>query len=213
MSDKNFMAYGDAETVLTGFATDIKAKQPKTLETPLTIEGQQQTTVEGALGALVGSVADGKTSIASAITSKGVQTASNATFDQMATNVGQIPSGYDYSNQIILASVGTTGSVGAKSMQELMEIDPTFFQDSQGNYRYIKSIDFELLGISSGSPQTFGYGRSTSEYYTWVNQTIPAGAEPGLHYHYEFTKAQQVSCYGAIYLGGWAARIIMEVYP
>lgn len=91
MSDKNFVAFGDAETILTGFATDIKAKQPKTLETPITIEGVQKTTVESALQGLVGSVADGKALVASAITNKGVSTSANASFSTMANNINAIP--------------------------------------------------------------------------------------------------------------------------
>ena len=69
---------------------EIDTKQPKTLETPITIEGQTKTTVETALQGLVGSVADGKTLVASAITAKGVQTASTDSFGTMANNIGQI---------------------------------------------------------------------------------------------------------------------------
>lgn len=39
------------------------------------------------------SVSDGKSAVAAAITDKGVQTAADATFQQMATNIGNIPSG------------------------------------------------------------------------------------------------------------------------
>lgn len=69
---------------------EIDTKQPKTLDTPITIEGQTKTTVESALQGLVGSVVDGKTSIASAVTAKGVATSATDSFSTMASNIGQI---------------------------------------------------------------------------------------------------------------------------
>lgn len=44
------------------------------------------------------SVSDGKTSVANAITAKGVQTATDATFSTMATNIGKINTGSDTSD-------------------------------------------------------------------------------------------------------------------
>lgn len=40
------------------------------------------------------SVSEGKALIATAVTGKGVQTAADATFQTMATNIGSIPTGY-----------------------------------------------------------------------------------------------------------------------
>lgn len=45
------------------------------------------------LNQLFTSVSDGKSAIAAAITDKGVTTAADASFQTMATNIGQIPSG------------------------------------------------------------------------------------------------------------------------
>ncbi len=55
-------------------------------------------TVEDALDGLKSSVSNGKSLIASAITDKGVDTAQDATFQQMAENIGQISGGSDTSD-------------------------------------------------------------------------------------------------------------------
>lgn len=55
------------------------------------------------------SVSDGKTSVANAITAKGVQTATDATFDTMATNIGKITTGSDTSDATAVAGDILTG--------------------------------------------------------------------------------------------------------
>lgn len=157
MSDKNFVAYGDAETVLTGFATDIKAKQPKTLETPITIEGVQKTTVESALQGLVGSVADGKALVASAITNKGVQTASNATFQTMANNIGQIPGIPSCSIYVDKFTIGGASNAGGSFIM----IPYEYYN------QYITKIKATVIdsNVNVGSTGTVGYlGKCTLQY-------------------------------------------------
>lgn len=53
--------------------------------------GLQATNVQEAIDGLKKSVSNGKSTVASAITTKGVTTASDATFDTMATNIKNIP--------------------------------------------------------------------------------------------------------------------------
>ena len=80
---------GDAPHVLT-FTNEE--------EPPLTAEDVSYSdtqTVKEAIDGLKSSVSDGKTLIASAITDKGVDTAQDATFSQMAENIGQITTGTD----------------------------------------------------------------------------------------------------------------------
>lgn len=48
----NFMNNDNAITVFTKYANAIKSKQPSTLDTPVTVAGQSQTTVQNALSAL-----------------------------------------------------------------------------------------------------------------------------------------------------------------
>lgn len=59
--------------------------------------------------ALKKSVSDGKTEVASAITAKGVTTAADAAFATMATNIGQITTGYDTSDATAVAGDILTG--------------------------------------------------------------------------------------------------------
>lgn len=60
--------------------------------------GMTADNVQGAIDELFTSVSDGKSLIASAITDKGVPTAEDATFQQMADNIGQISGGGDTSD-------------------------------------------------------------------------------------------------------------------
>lgn len=55
----------------------------------------QNKVITARLNEVFQSVSDGKSLVASAITDKGVATASDATFQTMATNIGNIPSGAD----------------------------------------------------------------------------------------------------------------------
>ena len=56
------------------------------------------TDVQSAITELFTSVSDGKSAIAAAITDKGVETAADATFQQMADNIAQIQTGTDTSD-------------------------------------------------------------------------------------------------------------------
>ena len=70
-------------------------------ETPLTAEDitySDTQNVKQAIDDLKSSVSDGKALVASAITDKGVPTAQDATFGQMAENIGQISGGGDTSD-------------------------------------------------------------------------------------------------------------------
>ncbi|MEK5486632.1 hypothetical protein [Lysinibacillus sp. FSL M8-0355] len=53
------------------------------------------------------SVVDGKTKVSAAITTKGVNTAADATFDTLATNINAIPSGKKYLAGNIVSTVGS----------------------------------------------------------------------------------------------------------
>lgn len=59
------------------------------------IEMEDGQTVQEAIEGLFTSVSEGKSEVASAITDKGVETAEDATFEQMATNIRAIQSGAD----------------------------------------------------------------------------------------------------------------------
>ena len=62
------------------------------------INGASGATVGDVFGDYPGAITSGKSAIAAAITEKGVATAADATFQQMATNIGQIQTGTDTSD-------------------------------------------------------------------------------------------------------------------
>ncbi|XID95781.1 hypothetical protein ACF3MZ_15190 [Paenibacillaceae bacterium WGS1546] len=73
----------------------------------------------GAITELFTNVSDGKTAVAAAITDKGVPTAADDTFAEMADNIGEIPVGPDTSDATavagdILASKTAYGAAGTK---------------------------------------------------------------------------------------------------
>lgn len=84
--------FGDAPHVIT-----ITGEE----EPPLTaadVEYRDGKTAQDAIDELFTSVGEGKQAVASAITDKGVPTAQDATFQQMAENIGQIAAGGDTSD-------------------------------------------------------------------------------------------------------------------
>ena len=72
-----------------GYALDARQANPN-IEGSL---GAQIKTVNETVNALKKSVSDGKTKVANAITDKGVETATDATFDVMAENISKIETG------------------------------------------------------------------------------------------------------------------------
>lgn len=68
----------------------VTAQNIKLVDTSNNFEA---TDVEGALSELFQSASNGKSKIATAITGKGVNTSASDTFEQMATNIGQISTG------------------------------------------------------------------------------------------------------------------------
>ena len=65
--------------------------------------------VQGAIDQLFTSVSNGKSQIASAITGMGVSTSASDSFAQMATNIGNIETGYDTSQVTATAATVRSG--------------------------------------------------------------------------------------------------------
>ena len=68
------------------------------------------STVGDVFGEYPTAITSGKSAIAQAITDKGVTTAANATFQQMATNIGQIETGSSFDTVNIHVYVESTGA-------------------------------------------------------------------------------------------------------
>lgn len=109
--------------------------------------------VQGAIDQLFTSVSNGKSQIASAITDMGVSTSANDSFAQMATNIGNIETGYDTSQ--VTATAATVRS-GYK------------FVDSSG--RLITGT-IPSKGAQTYTPKTVSQTISSGQYLSG-NQTI-----------------------------------------
>lgn len=89
-------AYGDGVGGAPHVITFTTEEEPPLTAEDVNYSGDQ--TVKEAIDGLKSSVSDGKSLIASAITDKGVDTAQDAAFSQMAENIGQISTGADTSD-------------------------------------------------------------------------------------------------------------------
>lgn len=76
--------------------------------------------VQGAIDQLFTSVSNGKSQIASAITGMGVSTSANDSFAQMATNIGNIETGYDTSQVTATANTVRSGYKFVNSSGQLI---------------------------------------------------------------------------------------------
>lgn len=76
--------------------------------------------VQGAIDQLFTSVSNGKSKIASAITDMGVSTSANDSFAQMATNIGNIETGYDTSQVTATANTVRSGYKFVNSSGQLI---------------------------------------------------------------------------------------------
>ena len=83
--DDRYYTESETNTLLAGKAASVHAHTMN-----------QITNLDDEINSLKSSVSNGKSLIASAITDKGVSTASNATFQTMADNIGKIEIGHKY---------------------------------------------------------------------------------------------------------------------
>ena len=89
-------AYGEGVGGAPHVITFTGEEEPPLTAEDVSYSGEQ--TVKEAIDGLKASVSDGKALIASAITDKGVDTAQDAAFSQMAENIGRIATGMDTSD-------------------------------------------------------------------------------------------------------------------
>ena len=132
-----------------------------------TFANKQELAYQSEVDILKTSVSSGKATIAAAVTDKGVQTAADATFQQIANNIGQIDQGVNLLNIInrqytkyYLAKVDSTGSVTINddfaAMTELAACWLDGF-DTVFDYSRTRLPEQNAIGDSIGIHTNIGY--------------------------------------------------------
>ena len=170
---------------------------PKTLSTQVIMA--DSTTLEATITSLKTSVSEGKSAIASAITNKGVSTASTATFSTMATNIGKISTlSTDTSDATATAAKIFSGYTAyvkgskitgtyvapATNTKNWYTTTKTFSGSSMQDEWSVSGIGFTptscyVLAASTSSSSQYAYYslvsgqcvNSTSGYYYWINSS------------------------------------------
>ena len=144
--------------------------------------GMSATDVQGAVTELFTSVSDGKSAIAAAITDKGVTTAADATFQQMANNILDIHTGggtpvspsdvnfYDYDGTLLYSYTIAEANLLAELPQPPTHDGLTF----QGWNYSLESVQTTTRRMDVGATYI------TSDGKTRLHITVPANSEPGL---------------------------------
>lgn len=94
--------------------TNIAAKQPKTLETPITVDGTQQTTVEGALGAV--NTLAGKGLANKATGTNSLTILGTATTTSNSINIGTNSKAVSYSSQVAIGNSAWSQGLSATAL-------------------------------------------------------------------------------------------------
>lgn len=153
---------------ITLSAADVSARPdtwtPKAAEVSVTPpDGMTSTNVQGAVSELFTSVSSGKALVASAITDKGVSTASDATFQTMHDNILAIETGglpQDVYTVDLQVSPENTGTVsGAGVVQKDMTV--TVSADPADGYR-LKNWQKSNTAVSAENNYTFKVAGNTS---------------------------------------------------
>ena len=151
---------------VTENANDIETLESTVDELSGTV-GEQATSLE-ALSTKVEetftSVSNGKSLVASAITDKGVATANDATFQQMATNIGNIKTG----GYIVMETVTTSKSYQLDNNKTYYVATMMAYSTSQANW-YIGTV---TNGVWSAKAN--GYRNTSYNQYVLPNMSIGA---------------------------------------
>ena len=141
-----------------------------------TATGMTATNVQSAINELFTSVSEGKSLIAAAVTDKGVETAADATFQQMATNIGQIATG----TQSVTVTVNAeTTCFPSGNMYGIYYIDNqgttqvAHIEHEGDSIEFQAAADSIIIAIATGdfSPSPDGDCSSLADLSFFVEQT------------------------------------------
>lgn len=161
----------DADTLYLVTEDDTEGDTAVTAQDLASAVAASEARTNAQLEQLFQSVDDGKEAIASAITDKGVETTKDATFAEMAANIGEISTGADTSDATMTAADLRVGKTG---------------------YGASGKIDGSLADTASGSP-TISFDTSTGKVTASVHQDsgyIPASTDQSATYQVTVRAAQ-----------------------
>lgn len=159
-----YMYINNAWEIIGSTEVDLSNYQTKTDNNLLTTSKQ----IVGGINELFQSVSSGKAEVASAITDKGVTTASDATFSQMATNISNIQTGRPATKIGTVTSANSTIDVSSFSDYSSFDVNNFLAVETAG-------------GTASGT--TYGYngnGRTTWFTGTYEKPTMSYNASNGI---------------------------------
>lgn len=130
-------------------------------------KGSYATTTE--LNELKTSVSSGKAQVASAITDKGVSTSSTASFSQMATNIGNIPT-KEYSGPAPLTGTLAVGAI------VIFDSKSWIVMHNEGNIWYLGLATIDG-SITFGQSDTYSGSNLYTKCKSWLSSKLSNNAQ------------------------------------